>query len=72
MRLTLSIPDSVAYRFQVAVPPRQRSKLVTRLLEKVLTEREDALASACHAANKDRALEQEIDEWQAFDDEVSE
>ena len=68
MRLTLSIPDSTAYRFQVAVPPRQRSKLVTQLLEKVLSERDNALASVCHAANQDWALEQEVDEWHAFEE----
>ena len=72
MRLTLSIPDAVAYRFQAAVPQRQRSKLVTRLLEQTLAEREDSLAVACRAANRDTALAKEIDEWQAFDDGVVE
>jgi hypothetical protein len=72
MRLTLSIPDAVAHRFQVAIPPRQRSRLVTRLLEDVLVDYEDSLAAACRAANRDRALEREIDDWQAFDDGVAE
>ena len=72
MRLTLSIPDALAYRFQVAVPPRQRSKLVARLLEQTLAEREYSQAAACRAANRDTALVKENDEWQAFDDEVSE
>ena len=72
MRLTLSIPDAVAHRFQVAVPQRQRSKLVTRLLEQTLAEREDSLAAACRAANRDAALAKEIDDWQAFDDGVAE
>lgn len=72
MRLTLSIPDAIAYRFQVAVPPRQRSKLVARLLEQTLAEREDSLAAACRAANRDTVLNKETDEWQAFDDGVNE
>lgn len=72
MRLTLSIPDTVAYRFQVAVPPRQRSKLVARLLEQTLAEREESLAASCRAANRDAALAKETDEWQAFDDGVTE
>ncbi len=72
MRQTLSIPDAIAYRFQVAVPPRQRSKLVTRLLEQILAEKENTLAAACRAANGDTALAQETDEWQAFDDGVAE
>lgn len=72
MRLTLSIPDAVAHRFQVAVPSRQRSRLVTRLLEDVLSKHEDSLATACRAANRDKALEREIDDWQAFEDAVAE
>jgi hypothetical protein len=72
MRLTLSIPNAIAYRFQVAVPARQRSKLVTRLLEQNLAEREDLLAVACRAANKDTRLAKETDEWQAFEDEITE
>jgi len=72
MRMTLSIPDAVAHRFQAAVPARGRSRLVTRLLEHELSERDDSLAAACRAANRDRALVREIDEWQAFDDGVEE
>jgi hypothetical protein len=72
MRITLSIPDAVAHRFQVAVPPRQRSRLVTHLLEDVLSEHDDSLATACRAANRDRALEREIDDWQSFEDGVAE
>jgi hypothetical protein len=68
MRLTLSIPDAVAHRFQVAIPPRQRSRLVTHLLEDALLKHEDALAAACRAANRDKALERETDDWQAFED----
>ncbi len=68
MRITLSIPDSVARRFQAAVPPGQRSRLVTRLLERELSERDDALATACRAANRDQDLQREVEEWRAFDD----
>jgi len=46
--------------------------LVTRLLEQTLAEREDSLAAACSAANRDAALAEETDEWQAFDDGVTE
>ena len=38
MRMTLSIPDSLALRFQSAFPPRKRSQMVARLLEKALME----------------------------------
>ncbi len=68
VRITLSIPDAVAYRFQAAVPPRQRSRLVTRLIEANLASHDDALAAACRAANQDSELEREMEDWQAFDD----
>ena len=67
MRITLSIPDAIAHNFQSAVPPRQRSRLVSRLLEASLASHEDALAAACRAANDDSELKSEIDDWQAGD-----
>ncbi|MEN8163375.1 MAG: hypothetical protein ABFS37_04535 [Acidobacteriota bacterium] len=72
MRVTLSIPDAIAQRFRAAVPPRQRSRLVTGLIEQELARLDEDLAAACHAANSDSALELEIDQWQAFDDEFEE
>jgi metal-responsive CopG/Arc/MetJ family transcriptional regulator len=72
MRITLSIPDAVAQRFQAAVPPRQRSRHVSRLIESSLAGHEQALAAACQAANQDRELEREIDDWQSFHDEIAE
>ena len=71
MRITLSIPDAIAHRFRAAVLPRQRSRLVSRLLEASLASHEDALAAACQAANDDRELEREIDDWQAGNTDFS-
>ena len=72
MRVTLSIPDPIARQFRAAVPARRRSRLVTDLIARELSRRDDALAAACRAANADTALEREIDEWQAFDDGIEE
>jgi hypothetical protein len=72
MRMTLSIPDKVAHRFQAAVPAQRRSRLVTRLLEHELSKQDDSLAAACRSANRDRALVRETAEWQAFDDRIEE
>jgi hypothetical protein len=41
-------------------------------LEDILSEHEDSLAAACRAANRDKALEREVDDWQAFEDGVAE
>lgn len=68
MRLTLSLPDSLARRFLATVPSRQRSSVVARLIEDELRRHEQRLEGACLAANEDASLEAEIDEWQAFDD----
>ena len=70
MRNTLSIPDAVAHRFQVTVPPRHRSRLVPRLLEETLARHDDSLVNACRSANCDKALEHEMEVWQAFDDKL--
>lgn len=72
MRITLSIPDTLARRFQSAIPARQRSRLVARLLDRELSERNDTLAAACRAANRDKHLQREIEEWQSFDDRIEE
>ena len=55
-------------RFPAAVPSRRRSATVGRLLERELATHESQLERACHAANADRALAAEIDEWQSVDD----
>ena len=68
MRITLSLPDSLARRFLATVPSRQRSSVVARLIEDELRRHEQRLERACLAANEDVALEADIDEWQAFDD----
>jgi hypothetical protein len=72
VRITLSIPDAVAKRFQAAIPARQRSRLVTRLIEQELVRYDDTIAAACRAANIDEALQNEIDELQSFDDDIEE
>jgi hypothetical protein len=72
MKVTISKPNLVKHRFQAAVPARQRSRLVARLLERELAERDNTLAAACRAANQDRALVREIEEWHAFEDGMGE
>lgn len=68
MRITLSLPDALARKFQSAVPSRQRSRLVATLLEQELARKKSVLEAACRAANQDKALEREIEEWQAIED----
>jgi len=72
MRMTLSIPDDIAARFRSAVPPRQRSSVISSLIECELAKRNSTIAAACLAANKDETLNRDIDEWQSFEDVVEE
>jgi len=72
MRMTLSIPDHLAKKFQVFVPARRRSKMVASLISAEMGKREKALKAACIAANKDKALSREINEWQQLEDKVEE
>lgn len=72
MRMTFSLPDTLAQRFLASIPPRKRSATVAKLLEKELADQEQDLAAACYAANADEALNEEIAEWQAFEDDVEE
>jgi hypothetical protein len=68
MRMTFSLPDALARRFLAGVPFRERSATIAKLLEKELAKRDKALEAACRAANADKALNADIDDWQAFDD----
>lgn len=72
MRMTFSLPDSLAQRFLASIPPRKRSSTVAKLLEKELADQEHDLEAACRAANADEALNEEIAEWQAFEDDPEE
>lgn len=71
MRMTFSLPDDLAQKFLATVPNRERSMTVAKLLEQELSQRENKLAAACHAANEDESLNAEIAEWQAFDEELT-
>jgi hypothetical protein len=72
MRMTFSLPDTLAQRFLASIPPRKRSLTIAKLLERELTDQERNLEAACLAANADEALNEEIAEWQAFEDNVEE
>ena len=72
MRITISLPDHLASRFFALISSRERSATIARLLEQELAQREHALEEACLAANADAALGAEINEWQAFEDDIKE
>ena len=63
MQLLLHIPDELAERFKQAVPTRQRSSFVAKLLEQALPVEADPLYLAALEAEQDLALGAQMREW---------
>ena len=64
-KMTFSLPEELATRLVKRVPARERSRFLAQVLEKSLSEEDDALIRACLTANQDpdvKAIEQEWDE----------
>jgi hypothetical protein len=69
MKMSFAIPDDVSIAFRQAVPAGQRSAVVTDFLRRKISPSEQALAAICRRVNKLGALEQEMVEWERFDDQ---
>ena len=63
MQMLFHIPDPLAARFKQAVPPRQRSAFVAKLMEQALPEDEDPLYLLALEVERDAALNAEMREW---------
>lgn len=63
MQMLFHIPDALAARFRQAVPPRQRSAFVAKLMEEALPEDGDPLYQVALAVEQDSALNAEMQEW---------
>ncbi|MBA2652858.1 MAG: hypothetical protein H0U73_11400 [Tatlockia sp.] len=62
-KILISIPDNIANRMRAAIPQRQRSKIIVKLIEKEVERREKALYECALAVEKDAALNKEMKEW---------
>lgn len=65
MKVLVSIPDSLYSRMTATIPPRQRSRLIAKLLEDEVTKREQELYHAALAVEQDEKLGAEMKEWDA-------
>lgn len=63
MKVLVSIPDSLYSRMTATIPPRQRSRLIAKLLEDELKKREQELYQAALAVEQDEELRAEMREW---------
>ncbi|MBS0288988.1 MAG: hypothetical protein JSS07_02975 [Proteobacteria bacterium] len=66
-KILVSVPDELAFRIRTAIPARQRSRIISKLIEQEVKRREDALYRAALALDANEGLSQEMKEWeQAF------
>ena len=62
-KVLISIPDQIASRMRAAIPQRQRSKVIARLIEKEVERREKALYQCALAVENDHDLKEEMNDW---------
>ncbi|RUM40008.1 MAG: hypothetical protein DSY80_10950 [Desulfocapsa sp.] len=63
-KVLVSLPDDLARRMRVVIPPRQRSKVVAALLQKEVEQREQALYRCACKVEADEDLNREMAEWE--------
>ena len=64
-KVLVSLPEDLVDRMKTTIPARKRSQVVKELLEKEIERREKALYKCAVAVEKDKALNQEMAEWDA-------
>jgi hypothetical protein len=62
-KVLISIPDDLATRLRIAIPMRQRSKIITFLIKQEIERREHDLYACALEVEKDNALNDEMREW---------
>jgi hypothetical protein len=63
-KVLFSLPDSLVSRMRASIPPKQRSKVVARLLEQELEKREQALYQCALEVEADEVLREEMKDWE--------
>ena len=65
-KVLVSIPNQLALRMRALIPNRQRSKIITSLIEEEVIRRETNLYECAKAIEADEALNQEMAEWESI------
>jgi hypothetical protein len=63
MEIQIDLPDDLAARFEATVPPWQRSRFITDLLEKALPETDEALYRLALEVEQDTSLNEDMADW---------
>lgn len=62
-KVLISLPNQLAMRMRATIPARQRSKIITHLIEKEIEKRERVLYECALAVENDDDLLREMQEW---------
>ena len=62
-KILISVPGQLAVPMKIAMLARQRSKVITELIEKEIEKREKSLYKCAVAVENDKALRNEMKDW---------
>lgn len=62
-KVLISLPDQLVARMRATIPARQRSKIITKLIEDEIERRERALFECALLVQNDKNLNQEMEDW---------
>jgi hypothetical protein len=62
-KVLVSVPDDLVGRMKAVIPPRQRSKILTKLLEDEVKIRETKLYQCARKVESDQSLNAEMEDW---------
>ncbi len=62
-KVLVSLPDDLASRMRAVIPNRQRSRVISEVLEKEVKKREKQLYRCAKSIETDDALNNEMSDW---------
>ena len=62
-KVLVSLPDDLAIRMRAVIPNRQRSRVISEVLEREVQKREKQLYQCAKSIEKDDALNNEMSDW---------
>ena len=62
-KVLVSLPDDLAGRMRAVIPNRQRSRVISEVLEKEVQKREKQLYQCAKSVETDDAMNNEMSDW---------
>ncbi len=63
-KMLISVPEPLAIRLRSIIPPRQRSQVISHLIEKEIEKREKKLYECALEVEGDKSLNREMKRWE--------